>query len=87
MTKTLNEYRVKKIESIGKMTVMNQEEIMTNTKTVQQGLEALKNEHTSILNSLSETQHGGPVEEEKRNMVKNSLEIIELGKYDEQEFD
>ncbi|KAI5695831.1 hypothetical protein M8J76_004292 [Diaphorina citri] len=79
MTKTLNEYRVKKIESIGKMTVMNQEEIMTNTKTVQQGLEALKNEHTSILNSLSETQHGGPVEEEKRNMVKNSLEIIELG--------
>ncbi|KAL1453981.1 hypothetical protein WDU94_010281, partial [Cyamophila willieti] len=79
MTKTLNEYRVKKIESIGKMTVMNQEEIMTNTKTVLQGLEALKNEHTSILNSLSEIQTGGAVEQEKQNIVRNSLEIIELG--------
>lgn len=79
MTKTLNEYRVKKIESIGKMTVMNQEEIMTNTKTVLQGLEALKIEHTSILNSLSEIQQGGPVEQEKQTIVRNSLEIIELG--------
>ena len=32
---------------------MTQEEIMTNTKIVVQGLEALKNEHNSILNSLS----------------------------------
>ncbi|XP_046382774.1 kinesin light chain isoform X4 [Ischnura elegans] len=43
----------KKIESIGKMTQMTQEEIMTNTKTVVQGLEALKNEHNSILNGLT----------------------------------
>ncbi|KAG8224259.1 hypothetical protein J437_LFUL001639 [Ladona fulva] len=53
MSKTLNAYRVKKIESIGKMTQMTQEEIMTNTKTVVQGLEALKNEHNSILNGLT----------------------------------
>jgi len=43
----------KKIEYIGKMTQMTQEEIMTNTKTVVQGLEALKNEHNSILNGLT----------------------------------
>ena len=43
----------KKIEHIGKMTQMTQEEIMTNTKTVVQGLEALKNEHNSILNGLT----------------------------------
>jgi kinesin light chain len=43
----------KKIECIGKMTQMTQEEIMTNTKTVVQGLEALKNEHNSILNGLT----------------------------------
>jgi kinesin light chain len=35
------------------MTQMTQEEIMTNTKTVVQGLEALKNEHNSILNGLT----------------------------------
>lgn len=81
MTKTLNEYRVKKIESIGKMTIMNQEDIMTNTKTVLQGLEALKIEHTSILNSLCEAQQGGYVEQEKQNIVRNSLESIELGMF------
>ncbi|BET01315.1 Kinesin light [Nesidiocoris tenuis] len=35
------------------MTQMTQEEIMANTKIVVQGLEALKNEHNSILNGLS----------------------------------
>ncbi|XP_075233744.1 kinesin light chain isoform X6 [Lycorma delicatula] len=43
----------KKIESIGRMTQMTQEEIMSNTKTVVQGLEALKNEHNSILGGLT----------------------------------
>lgn len=43
----------KKIESIGRMTQMTQEEIMSNTKTVMQGLEALKNEHNSILSGLT----------------------------------
>ncbi|XP_046664593.1 kinesin light chain isoform X3 [Homalodisca vitripennis] len=35
------------------MTQMTQEEIMSNTKTVVQGLEALKNEHNSILGGLT----------------------------------
>ncbi|XP_054259653.1 kinesin light chain-like isoform X2 [Macrosteles quadrilineatus] len=53
MSKTINAYRVKKIESIGRMTQMTQEEIVSNTKTVVQGLEALKNEHNSILGGLT----------------------------------
>lgn len=56
---------------------MDQDEIMTNTKTVLQGLEALKNEHSSILNSLNEIQVG-PVEQEKQSIVRSSLEKIEL---------
>uniref|UniRef100_A0A0K8SGV9 Kinesin light chain n=3 Tax=Lygus hesperus TaxID=30085 RepID=A0A0K8SGV9_LYGHE len=53
MVTSWKDIRGKKIESIGKMTQMTQEEIMANTKIVVQGLEALKNEHNSILNGLS----------------------------------
>lgn len=38
----------KKIEEIGKMTAMTQEEIVSSTKTVIQGLDALKNEHNQV---------------------------------------
>ncbi|KAG8188545.1 hypothetical protein JTE90_007155 [Oedothorax gibbosus] len=77
----------KKIENIGKMTQMTQEEIITNTKTVIQGLEALKNEHNSILNglltSLEAVQHEKPndgnVVEEKTSIIKKTLDSIELG--------
>lgn len=77
----------KKIENIGKMTQMTQEEIITNTKTVIQGLEALKNEHNSILNglltSLKAVQQEKPndtnVVEEKTTIIKKTLESIELG--------
>ncbi len=64
------------------MTVMSQEELIVNTKTVVQGLEALKTEHSSILNSLQEvTSHvnSTPLVEEKQHMVKKSLDMIELG--------
>ncbi|XKL66143.1 hypothetical protein PGB90_009563 [Kerria lacca] len=77
---TLSDHR--KIESIGKMTVMSQEELIVNTKTVVQGLEALKTEHSSILNSLQEVTshvHSTPLVEEKQHMVKKSLDMIELG--------
>ncbi|XP_046981684.1 kinesin light chain isoform X2 [Schistocerca americana] len=86
MSKTINAYRVKKIESIGKMTQMTQEEIVTNTKTVVQGLEALKNEINSILNGLSPAlepqgpagspDHAGA---EKAGLVRKFLDTIELG--------
>lgn len=72
------------------MTQMTQEEIVTNTKTVVQGLEALKNEHANILHGLSsslEVAAIGAVEranmanviEEKTGLVRKSIEMIELG--------
>ncbi|XP_044730827.1 kinesin light chain isoform X2 [Chrysoperla carnea] len=92
MSKTINAYRVKKIEHIGKMTQMTQEEIITNTKTVMQGLEALKNEHNSILHGLASSleaamtameraaQTGDSnVIEEKQGLVQKSIDMIELG--------
>ncbi|XP_014239697.1 kinesin light chain isoform X2 [Cimex lectularius] len=94
MSKTINAYRVKKIESIGKMTQMTQEEIMANTKIVVQGLEALKNEHNSILNSLSagsleltvsaveraqQAVQDASVLNERQSLVQKSLDMIELG--------
>ncbi|UYV77508.1 KLC4 [Cordylochernes scorpioides] len=78
----------KKIECIGKMTQMTQEEILTNTKTVIQGLEALKNEHHSILNGLLSSLRavqmdnaGSPASlmEEKAGLIRKNLNSIELG--------
>ncbi|XP_014674510.1 PREDICTED: kinesin light chain-like [Priapulus caudatus] len=51
-TSAADQYRIKKIESIGKMTALSQDEIVTSTKTVVQGLDALRNEHNAILNGL-----------------------------------
>lgn len=74
------------------MTQMTQEEIVTNTKTVMQGLEALKNEHSSILHGLSSSlevavnnsntvEHANlaNVVEEKSGLVRKSIEMIDLG--------
>lgn len=76
----------KRIEEIGKMTSLSQEDIMSNTKTVIQGLDTLKNEHHQILNGLLTTmktikKESGETNlmEEKTNILKKSLETIELG--------
>ena len=76
----------KKIEEIGKMTALTQEEILSNTKTVVQGLDTLKNEHNQILNSLLNSMKTIKKEnadtnlvEEKTNILKKSVEMIELG--------
>lgn len=72
------------------MTAMTQDEIVANTKTVIQGLEALKNENHSILNGLLSSlkavqqdagQHDPNVKlmEEKASIVQKSIESIELG--------
>lgn len=76
--------------SQNKMTPMSQEEIIANTKTVIQGLEALKSENHSILNGLlsslnaikSEPQTGGTkarLAEEKASIIQKSIDSIELG--------
>jgi kinesin light chain len=65
----------KKIENIGKMTQMTQEEIVTNTKTVLQGLEALRVEHMSIITGLTE----GKKDPDKSDIISKNIENIELG--------
>ncbi|XP_067939090.1 kinesin light chain-like [Watersipora subatra] len=87
---TLRAYKIKKIEEIGKMTAMTQEEIVSSTKTVLQGLEALKAEHNQILASitasLSAIQGQSSSEttphlliDEKACLMRKSLENIDLG--------
>ena len=61
--------------------------IIANTRVVMQGLEQLKNEHNSILHSLLATLNAIRREkdddinlvEEKSNIIRKSLEMIELG--------
>ena len=69
------------------MTMISQDEIVSNAKTVTKGLEALRQEHESILGGIKgslETVEQEPVEEnsliqEKCSMIQRSLEMIELG--------
>eukprot|EP00112_Aurelia_sp_Birch-Aquarium-sp1_P006673 Seg1731.9 transcript_id=Seg1731.9/GoldUCD/mRNA.D3Y31 product="Kinesin light chain" protein_id=Seg1731.9/GoldUCD/D3Y31 len=61
---------------------LSQDEIISNTKNVLRGLETLKNEHSSLLTKMQQTQ-ASDVEkegsEQKKDMIKKSLEKIELG--------
>lgn len=57
------------------MTQMTQEEIVTNTKTVLQGLEALRHEHMSIMSGLTE----GKKDPDKVDIIQKNIENIELG--------
>jgi hypothetical protein len=52
------------------MTQMTQDEIVANTKTVQQGLEALRSEHFTLL---------GEKDPDKADIIQKSIENIELG--------
>nr|XP_033793362.1 kinesin light chain 4 isoform X1 [Geotrypetes seraphini] len=68
-----------------KLEKLNQEEIISNTKLVIQGLEALKNEHNTILYSLLETikclkkDEEANLVHEKSSLLRKSVEMIELG--------
>lgn len=55
------------------MTQMTQDEIVSNTKTVLQGLEALRVEHVSLINGL------GSANIERSDIVQKNIESIELG--------
>lgn len=57
------------------MTQMSQEEIVSNTKTVLQGLEALRVEHMSLVNSNTDNSS----DPDKSELVKRHIESIELG--------
>ncbi|XP_018011097.1 kinesin light chain isoform X3 [Hyalella azteca] len=87
MSQVISAYRIKKIESIGEMTAVSQEDVVNHTRTIVQGLEALRNEHTTILAGLntalehSPTQAQQPVQNvpEKAGILQKSLDQIELG--------
>ena len=77
----------KKIEEIGERTspAMTQDEIISGTKTVVQGLETLRVEHHQVLSDLQETlatvkneNASASLVEEKIVMLKKSIEMIEL---------
>lgn len=60
---------------------VSQDEIISNTKNVLRGLETLKNEHSSLLSRMQQNESEGEKDEseQKTNMIKKSLEKIELG--------
>ncbi|KAM4541214.1 kinesin light chain 1 isoform 1-T2 [Fundulus diaphanus] len=64
---------------------LSQDEIISRTKQVIQGLEALKQEHHSILDGLLGTlrclkqDEEGVLVEEKSHMIRKSLEMLDLG--------
>jgi len=77
----------KKIEEIGEKTspAMSQEEIISSTKTVVQGLETLRVEHHQVLNGLQSSTETANADtsatdlmEEKMSLLKKSIETIEL---------
>ena len=69
------------------MTMISQDEIVSNAKTVTKGLEALRQEHQTILGGIRTSLGGvdlGPEGEnslitEKCALMERSLEMIELG--------
>lgn len=63
------------------MTQMSQDEIVSNTKTVLQGLEALRVEHMSLVNGLADvtTNSDSSGDPDKSELVKRHIESIELG--------
>ena len=68
------------------MAAMSQEEILQNTRTVVQGLEALKSEHSTIqtalnqsLKELNDSKNDAPLVQEKATIVNKSLDMIQLG--------
>jgi kinesin light chain len=67
------------------MTMISQDEIVSNAKTVTKGLEALRQEHESILGGIkSSLEHAdlgaeNTLIQEKCNLMERSLDMIELG--------
>ncbi|XP_043251522.1 kinesin light chain isoform X2 [Colletes gigas] len=77
MSRMLNAYRIKKIENIGRMTAMTQEEIVAGARTVAQGLEALRVEHEGLLQGLQWQEE--PAALDKANLLSKNIEMIGLG--------
>jgi kinesin light chain len=59
------------------MTAMTQEEITAGARTIAQGLEALRVEHTGLLNGLQSQE--APAARDKASLISKNIEMIELG--------
>ncbi len=64
---------------------MSQDDILQSTKSVIQGLDALKNEHGKMLESIVDSMHSSTQTdtnklEEKVGLLRKSMDMIELGK-------
>jgi hypothetical protein len=64
---------------------MSQEDILQSTKTIIQGLEALKTEHGKMLENVLQPMQLSSTEtnkiEEKAGLLRKSMDMIELGKF------
>ena len=64
---------------------MSQDDILQSAKSVIQGLDALKNEHGKMLDSLVDSMKNTPTQtdtnklEEKAGLLRKSMDMIELG--------
>lgn len=59
------------------MTAMTQEEIVAGARTVAQGLETLRVEHSGLLQSLQSQE--APAARDKTTLLSKNIEMIELG--------
>ncbi|CAB3398885.1 unnamed protein product [Caenorhabditis bovis] len=78
---TIQAYRQRKIESLAKMSNMSQEDVATGLRTVQQGLEALRDEHSAISTTLEASVKGvkddeAPLPKEKLCQINDNLEKL-----------
>jgi len=65
---------------------MSQDDILQSTKSVIQGLDALKNEHGKMLENVidsmsNSSQLDNNKLEEKAGLLRKSMDMIELGKF------
>ena len=65
---------------------MSQDDILQSTKSIIQGLDALKNEHGKMLESVTKSlSNSSQVDsnklEEKASLLRKSMDMIELGKF------
>jgi kinesin light chain len=65
---------------------MSQDDILQSTKSVIQGLDALKNEHGKMLENVIDSMNNSSQLdnnkfEEKAGLLRKSMDMIELGKF------
>ncbi|KAE9416727.1 hypothetical protein Angca_002491, partial [Angiostrongylus cantonensis] len=81
---TMQAYRQRKIESLARMSNMTQEDVATGLRTVQQGLEALRDEHGTVCTTLESSLKGisedeAPIPREKHHQISDNVTNISTG--------